>query len=217
MIIIGTDNDKKTFTLPREFLTAVSKYFENALKGPFRETNTKTLTLDNVTPNTFRIFHEWLSARQLRSIDGTPYAYTSGRDFLPELLDLYIFADQYDVPQLRRDTMNAWIDVQTKDPNLVSDALVSIAYERLSNQSPMVRFILNSYCNLCAGKWPNLNLGDFPAQFLFDGMKKLLQERQVGVKIRDPYKNRCEYHEHEVENNGKHGPPEPSPPSFGPP
>jgi hypothetical protein len=59
IVIIGEDgNNQVQFNVHLEHLTSVSNYFTNAFTDPFFESNSKTIRLSDVTPTTFRVFHE---------------------------------------------------------------------------------------------------------------------------------------------------------------
>jgi hypothetical protein len=53
-IIVGKDlGEEQEYSLPREYLTTVSQFFEKSFVGSFREANEKTLTLSDIELVTF--------------------------------------------------------------------------------------------------------------------------------------------------------------------
>lgn len=112
-ITAGIADDQQTFTIPQEYLIFVSKYFENTFKGSFREATEKAITPGDVEVKTFRLFNEWLMARSLVNSKGEQYRSSSSLLFpdTHELFALYLLADEYEVPQLRRDTLDAYVSI----------------------------------------------------------------------------------------------------------
>jgi hypothetical protein len=56
-----------------------------------------------------------------------------------ELMQLYIFSDQFDVPQLRRDVMDTFMKYQEDYTSMYTISSVGLAYDRLPTSSPMLR------------------------------------------------------------------------------
>jgi hypothetical protein len=99
----------------------MSPWFESACKPEWQQNFVKpgTIQLDEVRPSTFSLFVEWLNGRKLVGGDGELYnvelvkktpstreQVVKAHAFFREILSLYLFADQYDIPQLRRDIMD---------------------------------------------------------------------------------------------------------------
>jgi hypothetical protein len=155
-ITVGIDfDDDQSFVLPREYLTDVSEFFENIFKGTFHEVNEKTLTLSDVEPVTFQIFIEWLHRRKF--LNGEGEEYDGARDGeadesrFTELMNLYIFSDQFDVPQLRRDVLDTFNNYQNNCPVLYGTTAVTDAYNQLPQRSPMLRLLVDSYIDSWMG------------------------------------------------------------------
>jgi hypothetical protein len=153
--------------LPKKYLSAVSSWFESACKPEWQQNKAKpgTIQLDEVRPSTFSLFVEWLNGRKLVGRDGEPYnvelitdtpftgeQVLKGRAFCREIMSLYQFADQYDIPQLRRDIMDIcyrhlnldlFIGTGSKQVILPTPALITDAYESLPSSSSMITWIID--------------------------------------------------------------------------
>jgi hypothetical protein len=63
-----------------------------------------------------------------------------------ELLELYVFTDTYDVPQLLHDALRAFMRTCADHSFALPRVLrVSRAFENLTPNSPMIRFIIDLY------------------------------------------------------------------------
>lgn len=207
-ITVGKDfGDGLEFVLPQEYLTTVSEFFENSFKGSFLEAKEKKLTLSDVKPVTFRIFVEWLNGRKLLNSEGVEYNGESDGKLeikrFDELMLLYIFADQYDVPQLRRDVLETFVVYQDDCPTMVDPYLVRLAYDRLPSSSPMLSFLVDAFVFSWAGITPGEKASppDYPSEFLLSTTSKFCSSRkQIMIVLENsPYESPCDYHEH----NGK--------------
>ncbi|KAF2431848.1 hypothetical protein EJ08DRAFT_712223 [Tothia fuscella] len=191
------------FEVPQEYLTAVSEHFEKVFNDESRDPDETELTTTDVASRTFRVFYEWLNGRKLVNEDGEEYTYKKGGHHFDDLIDLYIFATKYDIPQLRHDVMNAWIRCQAFSPEMCSYAHIAKAYEMLPAGSPMLRSMVDSsvasfrtfYTSLSAEKRME-ELKELPKEFLYDKMVKLVRDKEGGFP-RSPYKDDCRYHEHD--------------------
>ncbi|KAF2431847.1 hypothetical protein EJ08DRAFT_732933 [Tothia fuscella] len=126
----ANSTDKEDFVIPQEYLTAVSQYFENAFQGSFREAAEKKLHF----------------LTELRDADGEDYVYQPEADAKQhELLEIYIFADVYDIPQLRRDILDAFILYQEESPSMCHQVTVEKAYASLPDGSPMLSFLVHAH------------------------------------------------------------------------
>ena len=106
----------------RAYLTAMSPSFKAALEGPFKEATSGEYRIDaNFESDTVKSFIEWTYTAALTtwrcqiedSADPGNPTYRAWQEplqgmlHLDELIKLYIFADRYDIPQLRRESLDA--------------------------------------------------------------------------------------------------------------
>lgn len=216
-ITVGKDiGEEETFSLHREYLVTVSKYFKNMFKGSFREKKDKNVSLDDVDPMVFKIFIEWLHGRKVLDIEGNEYKgdiYDCDcdveEDSFGRLIHLYIFSDQYDIPQLRRDALDAFINFSYACPHLCPPNLIGHVYENLPSKSPMLRFLVDEYVCFWSGELSE-GSADLPAPFLLEVARtfcvytRKTHKTHKGIEIfsdpcrrsLDPYGRLCDYHEH---------------------
>src|ERR1041384_375834 len=67
-IIVG--EEEKPFMVYKELVCFHSEYFRGAFEGSFRESEEKSIVLDDVTEATFRLFQVWLYAQATREVGG---------------------------------------------------------------------------------------------------------------------------------------------------
>jgi len=60
MVTIKVDTEEKPFPIQKELLMYQSKYFRAAFEGGFNEADDRTVTLEDVDEDLFRLFSNWL-------------------------------------------------------------------------------------------------------------------------------------------------------------
>lgn len=129
------------FMVMRQYLVSVSPHFERTLNAT-SGAKPDIITLEDVAPVIFGIFHEWLLSRKLLNRNCKEFSCTDG---YADILHTYIFAHKYDVPQLRRDAIDAFGRMKTMRRYLPSLDVISTAYGELPETSPMLSLILDMY------------------------------------------------------------------------
>lgn len=220
-LVIGPE--QKSFEVHREHLTKVSSYFKNAFTKGFLEANTKTITLASVDLTTFDRFLEWLRSDHIVSISGEVYqhyrdAYISSPngdfddyilkedDFYGQLIRMYQFADEYDIPQLRRDAVDAFVGLLEMQTNYdLEIEHVEMIYNLLPKGSPLARACVDAlviekdlpYEDDLDDNEIVLNAIEmghqFPSQFLLD-FGRVDGARRVD---NPPLWSPCKYHDHD--------------------
>ncbi|KAH7092175.1 hypothetical protein FB567DRAFT_625230 [Paraphoma chrysanthemicola] len=66
-IRVGTGDKAKDFTVYEKFIRASSAFVDNALKGPWLESTSRTISLPEFAPNPFDRYHRWLLTGRLYS------------------------------------------------------------------------------------------------------------------------------------------------------
>ncbi|KAF2705184.1 hypothetical protein K504DRAFT_471687 [Pleomassaria siparia CBS 279.74] len=132
-----------------------------------------------------------------------PYKWRGLEGFLERrFIALYIFANRYEIPELRRDVVVAW---QTNDEMIQSmpdHGNVISAYDGLPPNSPLCRMFLDMYSvywNPARDTEQQIALrSQLPQAFLFELATMLAKgERQKTEK------DWCEFHEHETDEDRK--------------
>ncbi|KAE9977600.1 hypothetical protein EG328_001973 [Venturia inaequalis] len=203
-IIVGRDSrDEETFTLLREDLNTVSEYFENVFLGASRKAMHRKAVLTDVKPATFKIFAKWLNGKLILNTDGRGFdtvARAHNSDIFKQLLDLYVFADRYDVPQLRREVLDTLVTFSHFSPTLFDMELVAQAYDELPADSPFLRFLIDEYAANWSGPAEEVR-DDTPVAFLWELTKKFCDLRSVRERtgkiehVALPSERFCNYHE----------------------
>ncbi|KAF2499687.1 hypothetical protein BU16DRAFT_615084 [Lophium mytilinum] len=65
IVTVNAGPDAEPFHIHKNLITHWSRYFHNAFKGGFRETEEEVITLDDVEPLLFKIVMEWLDTQKL--------------------------------------------------------------------------------------------------------------------------------------------------------
>lgn len=98
--------------------------------------------MPEVTPSTMANFLEWIFSSKLSSVSGQfadALVYGAG-------LDLYIFSDGYDVPQLRQDVLSLLFSKLrlTSTPNFPTELIVK-AYDNLMSGDPLLKLLVEKF------------------------------------------------------------------------
>lgn len=103
-IKVGTDSEAETFEIHKGILCFYSEYFQGSLNGSFVEAKDKVVGLPTESPETFKLFKDWLYTQKI----------VLGQDdktrFFTQLCRLWIFGDAHIVPLLQ----NAAADMITE-------------------------------------------------------------------------------------------------------
>ena len=245
MVTVEVGTEKQKFFVHKDFLTACSPYFAATFDGSFREAVEKTICLDEVTPQVFSDFLNWLYSRTLpNSKDGDmaggpncrycgencsgwddKYAEHAKQEELSSddaaqvdrllgdlsLIDpsiqLYVFADRYDVPQLRLTLIDDSLRTPMGVPHskfgaiyITNYAAVTFAFKNLAPTSPLCRLLVDNFVELWRGcrdvcyteRLMRLRL---PPEFLVAVME-LKCERTTCCYHPISVNGHCAYHEH---------------------
>ncbi|KAF2100831.1 hypothetical protein NA57DRAFT_74430 [Rhizodiscina lignyota] len=109
MVTIEVGPEKHPFIAHKDLLCYHSPYFRAAFEGSFMEAQQGKITLDEVLPETFGCFLDWLYMGKIPYVPGNEVDYstssdagaTSDSDDNTPWKALYTFADRYNTPKLR--------------------------------------------------------------------------------------------------------------------
>lgn len=196
------------FAVHKDLLCYYSTYFQKLFNGSFREAKDLVAKAEDTTVSTFGYFMQWLYTQTFvrykmhaweRVAVSTTDHYANSLDspYLHTLLDLYIFADQYDIRLLRNDVMRSWQKDETTWDEISNDNIIK-AFDNLPHSSPLCRYIAQCYAALFDGDvdpdaehefWSKL-----PKEFLYE-VVRILTKRLNSDYIFD--QESCDFHEHE--------------------
>jgi hypothetical protein len=205
-LIFETKDGESKFTLPKQYLVAVSPYFGKALSGDWVESREQSIRLGPVPMVVMQNFVEWLFTRKVLSSGGlTPTERTQKAIEFDEepfdwfkvafmlcdwLLLLYAFGEKFDIPQLRRDTIDETSEIIFSKRIVPSAMAVQAAYNVLPESSPMIKLFIDAYARIGNDlHLKNARNRDIPKEFFAD----------VAIQIKSPKTTQCspcDYHEH---------------------
>jgi hypothetical protein len=190
-------------------LTHYSGFFRAALTGGFKEAEDKTVKLKEDQPLTFELFVHWLyyqrfpdkskgDADEITSAwangdDEINYGWTKSRN----LINLHVFSDRYNIPQLFQKSMDELYWHITQDCAMLPPvASIDTAFSALDQESPMCRYLVHVHCCTKREEWEVLDREDYPEDFLW---KALLRYADIATKgeTKVYWKLKlCDYHNH---------------------
>lgn len=169
----------------------------------------RPIPIPDVKVSTFNMFMDWIYTERLprtkKEVDET--GAVGGRELISsytglEFAELYIFADMYDVPVLRRQVMDRIFAASV----LPKYAVVVLAFSRLPTSAPLCRFFVDVYCQRFResddDESERKQREKLPHEFLLGVMLRhaKIMGRLRAKEMLPSYKlNMCDYHEHETE------------------
>jgi len=210
-VLVGTEQAK--FTVHEDLLTHHSPFFRKALQGSFKEAEDKTVTLTEECPKIFEFFMHWLYYNRLPADNDTADLLDmwegegEGEDDDSEedtktknLIHLYIFCDKYDVRGLRIAAINELcLYMEDRDlwPNLPNHSLITLAFEKLAEDSPLCRYLVDVHCHYAGSDNKIANEPSrYPQPFVTNVLRRYA-EYLHGDHMIDDDLDLCNYHEHE--------------------
>lgn len=127
------------FSIHTSLLTTQSPYFRAALTGPFVESTTKTITLDDVSPDHFQLLVSWLYTSSIPAPfkDGKPAYYT--------LLHLYSLADRLCMEGLRNAVVDLIADLADRTNSVLTPSDTRILYGGIRDSAPLRDLVLDLF------------------------------------------------------------------------
>jgi hypothetical protein len=138
-ILVGSD--LTPFQIHTSLLTSKSSYFRAALNGPlvFIESETNSITLDDVSVEHFQILVTWLYT----SILSTPF-----KDEKPAyytLLHVYALADRLALEGARNAVVDVISDLADETNSVLTPCDTRILYEEIRDSSPLRTLVLDLF------------------------------------------------------------------------
>lgn len=198
----------KRFTVPKTFLTKTSEYFQACCRGPWKEAESKTVTLQDAEPDAFATYLQWLYTGEVVVSDEldeavTPLSsYEERRDlataaYLP-LFELAVLADRLGDVTCGNAVADATIELLCQVAISPPCGAMQVVYRRLPQSAGLRRILvewLATRANIQAVENKKATLLDCP-ELTFDVMIQALKISK-GEKIEPPtLHTRCKYHEH---------------------
>lgn len=164
-------------------LTHYSEFFRAALTGSFREAEDKTVKLEEDQPLTFEFFVHWLyyqrfpdkskgdadeiTSAWVKGDDEKNYGSTKSRN----LINLHVFSDRYNIPQLFRKSMDEFYwHMSRASTDLPCTDAINTAFNALDQESPMCRYLIHVHCCVKREDWEVLDREDYPEDFLWNAL-----------------------------------------------
>lgn len=88
------------FTIHKDYICFYSPFFASAFNGPYKEGQTRTMTLYEIEPEAFGMFVSWLYQRKLPTHTGE-FEHVD----LVHLANLWILGDRFLIPSLQKNAM----------------------------------------------------------------------------------------------------------------
>ena len=115
----------RDFTVYEKLIRKSSEFFDNALKGPWRESSKRVVHLPEFDPSTFDIYHLWLFTGRLRTKPDPARNKEEWAQHLPQIgLTLEIYALEAEMLTLHKTSYLGHYLLDTAFSDSVNDAIV---------------------------------------------------------------------------------------------
>ena len=171
IVKVAVGESKQIFYIHRKLLCNVSPVFNAAFHpGHFLEDATETMDISDFDTNTFDYFTEWLYSGKFSGMctGGSGGVETRKEDCSVELsnmIDLYIFADKYMLPELKSEATKSFYR-HFKWHKTSWPATIGAVYRNTATNSPLRMMVADALClhtklDSSLMEHPS-NLGSFP-------------------------------------------------------
>ena len=179
--------------ISRNRLSGASAYFREILNGKPSTGGTQELYMPNEDPKVWHLFQKWLT------VGGSQVTIDLNHAGWADLLVLYFFAAEKDVPELQNQLMDAMGElIQDVAPN---PAIVNHIWTKTTAKSPLRRLVVEGFVyELCASAVLRYNKYT-NTEFLQD---LILYYQDISVTVTNeswrPSQVKCRYHVHGPED-----------------
>ncbi|KAL1629713.1 hypothetical protein SLS56_005368 [Neofusicoccum ribis] len=137
IVFLKIGPDKKVFSVHKEIFSRQSPYFSALFSGHWKEGKKKSVTLNDADPDAFGIVMNWKYTDHISKalVDNT-------------LVQAYIFADRYDVPELRQRIALRFYDLYYSPKRtrwLPSFETIICAFDNLPESSKLCKVFIDPY------------------------------------------------------------------------
>ncbi|TVY71183.1 hypothetical protein LSUE1_G008210 [Lachnellula suecica] len=201
---VGAGWNSEEFLVYKDIACRGSKVFERAFNGGFEEGRTQTYELDDVDPDTFRYFSEWLYSQKLtlmnhEILDKSTWTEAEIQAHNIEcsqedkhLVGLWILGDKFDVVALQNYAIDQMERVRIKCGFMGITCAQSI-YENTMPGSPLRRLVVDqhildgtfSFMAIYASKFPQEMLADMVT--IYARVQDLPQSKKTELRVDEYY------------------------------
>jgi hypothetical protein len=129
---VGTGTEQTTYYLPPAALRAKSGFFRGCLSGSFKESQDKTIKLDDVDPQTFSFFVEWLFSEKVWDV--TTVDAKDARQFELDVIAAWLLADRLVAEEFQNYCMDSIRHTHEKQAKIYGNANVLCGQDSTSGQ-----------------------------------------------------------------------------------
>lgn len=157
--MIEAGPERKKYLLHKGFLTHYSKYFRNALRGPWKEADERVIPLPDIEPGILNIFVDWLYTQVLPDDAALPSVAeiaeeTPSYETISLLLVKAVaFGDRFMVPKFYEEVSSRSISrLQATRPDF---ATIIFAFGNLPGDASLLEQLVEAHCRLWCPKCPH--------------------------------------------------------------
>ncbi|KAH9861969.1 hypothetical protein IAQ61_010170 [Plenodomus lingam] len=127
------------FHIHTSLLTSQSSYFRAALTGPFLESSSNTITLQDIDVSHFQLLVSWLYTSVL------PAPFKDGRPAYYTLLHVYTLADRLGLEAARNTVVDVISELADRTNSVLTPSDTRILYEQIRDSAPLRTLVLDLF------------------------------------------------------------------------
>jgi hypothetical protein len=209
LVTVKIGPEKKTYSVHASFLTYHSEYFRAALNGSWKEAEDRVVTLEDVEPDAFEVFVDWLYTQQIPAELKEQLDNFATTDAAAKLLfGAYSLGDRVSTPAFCQMINNLTVDYYISGAS-AQWGTITDAFDILPPRCPILRALVDIHCWLWnpddddEGEKMELLLAS-PREFLGRAIRRYSEKAQNDsdwfLQGKLPL---CDYHEHASDEERK--------------
>lgn len=199
MFHVGNDGDEEKFMVHREHVCSYSPVLKAAFNSSFVEGQTQSYRLDDIRPDSFRLFVQWLYTQGFCILDEISLAgaeptsemaltttrLCQERDL--NIIQLWLLADKFLIPRLQNDAMKHFVKI-LENQNYKHKGIYRsthwipyvYAEGRTTLDSPLRHLAVDLCLYSTSSSWSNAHPDHFPHQMLMELNSQIILSRETG-------------------------------------
>lgn len=195
VFLVGTDAPKR-FIVHEALVTPRSEFVRMALRGEWKEAQTRTVPLPEDEPDIFSVYQQWLYGGRIHTRPSSALSKTD--DEYRKLVKAYILGEKLVGGNFKDSIVDAIVE-KLRLTHKFDTGLTDLVFDNTLPTSPLRRLWLDAYYNFGSPEWLNASLvGDsINAEFMVEFSRYQMRFRaSSGAFGPDAMFASCTYHGH---------------------
>jgi hypothetical protein len=194
IVRVGDEPERTDFSVHEDLICSRSRFFANAMRHDWKESEDRIVPLPDDLPSTFAIYRTWLYSGLL-----TSRGFSTTEEW-GVLCSAYILGEKLQDSEFKDTVIDAMIEKINEEPMFeFNPEMVVEIYENTPPQSHARRLLVDLYTFAGKSSWLSKEKREFLHEdFLYALLVQFMKSKEKPVGIIAPYHHQstCAYHEH---------------------